>query len=137
MIIGIDLDNTIINYQNTFKQIAKSENIKIKKNLIKEKLKTIIEQRSKKEWTIIQGEVYGKKINQAKLFKDFKKFFNFAINNKIKLVIISHKTRFPILGEKKNLHDLAKKFLKRKINNNYFKVNKNLFFETSLQKKNK
>ena len=135
MIVGIDLDNTIINYQNSFKQIAKSENIKINKNLIKEKLKTIIEQRSKDQWTIIQGEVYGKKINRAKLFKDFKKFFNFAINNKIRLVIISHKTKFPILGEKKNLHDLAKKFLKRKINNNYFKENKNLFFETSLEKK--
>ena len=135
MIIGIDLDNTIINYQSSFERIARLKKIKINKKFIKQKLKQKIEKISKDEWTRIQGEIYGEKIHYAKIFKNFTNFVKFSIKNKIILIIISHKTKYPILGKKKNLHILTKKFLETKFKNNYFKINKNLFFETSIQKK--
>ena len=39
MIVGIDLDNTIINYENSFKKIANSENIKIIQKFSKDYIK--------------------------------------------------------------------------------------------------
>lgn len=135
MIIGIDLDNTIINYQSSFERIAKLKKIKINKKFIKKELKQKIERISKNEWTRIQGKIYGEKIHYAKIFENFTNFVKFSIKNKISLVIISHKTKYPILGKKRNLHTLTKKFLETKFKNNYFRINKNLFFETSIQKK--
>ena len=135
MLIGIDLDNTIINYENIFYEIAKKRKITTSKKLAKNKLKKIIEKKSIKEWTNIQGKVYGDKIISAELFLGFKKFINFAKKNNIQLIIISHKTKYPIVGKKVNLHDSAIKFLKKKLDNNEFKINKNLFFEETIDDK--
>tara|TARA_B100001250_G_C19764080_1_gene773856 strand:- start:25 stop:1509 length:1485 start_codon:yes stop_codon:yes gene_type:complete len=135
MIVGIDLDNTIINYENSFKKIANSENIKIIQKFSKDYIKKKIKEKSNAAWTIIQGKIYGEKILEANLFKDFKKFLNFAQKNKIKLVIISHRTKYPIKGKKKNLHLCAKKFIDKNIGKKKFKIKKNLFFEINLNNK--
>ena len=103
MIVGIDLDNTIIDYSNIFYKIGKQKKIKIKRSTSKNNLKTFIQSASKKEWTRIQGEVYGKKIMGANLFKNFTNFLKFAFENNIQLVIISHKTKKPIIGKKNDL----------------------------------
>ena len=60
MLIGIDLDNTIINYDPVFKSILINKNIKTKniKNY-KKKLKNIL---NPVEWTKLQGNIYGNKI---------------------------------------------------------------------------
>ena len=84
MLIGIDLDNTIINYQNSLKIIAKSRNIKIIRKFTKDYVRKKIEKVSKKDWTIIQGEIYGKNIIEANLFDGFKKFLDFSKKNEIK-----------------------------------------------------
>ncbi len=39
MIVGIDLDNTIINYQTSFEKIAKFKKIKLNNKFIKKTLK--------------------------------------------------------------------------------------------------
>ena len=135
MLIGIDLDNTIINYQNSLKIIAKSRNIKIIRKFTKDYIKKKIENKSKKDWTTIQGEIYGKKILQADLFNGFKKFLDFSKKNRLKLIIVSHKTKYPIVGKKQNLHLSAIKFIEKKIGKNIFKVNKNLFFEKNVVNK--
>ena len=135
MLIGIDLDNTIINYKKSFLEILKSKNIN-SKNLNKKEVKKIIEKKSKREWTIIQGEIYGKKIFKAEIFKNFNKFLDFAISKNFEIVIISHKTKYPIIGPKINLHDQAIKFLKKRIKKkNYFVHKKNLFFFEKIEKK--
>jgi hypothetical protein len=135
MLIGIDLDNTIINYQNSLKIIAKSRNIKIIRKFTKDYVRKKIEKVSKKDWTIIQGEIYGKNILEANLFDGFKKFLDFSKKNEIKLIIISHKTKYPIVGEKKNLHLSAIEFIEKKIGKNIFVINKNLFFEKNIDNK--
>ena len=77
MIIGIDFDNTIVNYDTVFsKRAYQRKFIKHKKNINKEKLKKLIskQQNSLKKWQILQGEVYGKYIHHAKIYNGFKKF---------------------------------------------------------------
>ena len=92
MLIGIDLDNTIINYNNIYKSLLdkKYSNSKINyKNILKKKLQSI----SLNEWTNIQGKIYGKYISKEKIKNDFINFLNFIKKNKkdIEIVIISHK----------------------------------------------
>ena len=101
MLIGIDLDNTIINYNNIYKSLLdkKYSNSKINyKNILKKKLQSI----SLNEWTNIQGKIYGKYISKAKINNGFINFLNFIKKNKkdIEIVIISHKTKYPIIGKK-------------------------------------
>ena len=60
--IGIDLDNTIINYHNSFKKYLRERRILLK-NINKEKVKFIANNNSKiKNWTEAQEEIYGKYI---------------------------------------------------------------------------
>ena len=81
--IGIDLDNTIINYQNSFNKFLNSKNILVKK-INKKKIKLISNNNSKiKNWTQAQEEIYGEYIVFAKPFKYYKKFEKFALKHKI------------------------------------------------------
>ena len=136
MIVGIDLDNTIINYNNSFKILAKKNKIinksskQFNKSQIKEKLTKIDENL----WTKLQGEIYGKYINYAKIFPGFVKFINFLNKNNINFKIISHKTKYPYIGQKYNLHTSAINYLKSNLSTN-LKLGKNLFFESTLKKK--
>ena len=135
MRVGIDLDNTIINYSNIFSEICKDYDLKINKKNPKLQLKTYIRKYiSKKKWTKIQGEVYGEKIFKADIFQNFKSFLKFAKRNSIEIIIISHKSKNPILGKKINLHSKALLFLEKKLDFKFLK-NKNIFFENSLSNK--
>ena len=63
--IGIDFDNTIVNYDTLFHQEGLKQNIlngnsyHNSKNRLK---KILISKNKEAEWTAIQGKVYGKKI---------------------------------------------------------------------------
>ena len=120
--IGIDLDNTIINYQNSFKKFLKEKNID-SKSIDKKKIKFISNSNSKiKNWTQTQEEIYGKYIFFAKPFKYFKDFEKFALKNKIKLFIVSHKTKFSQFSKKYNLHSQSNKWLKNNISKKIYKI---------------
>lgn len=136
MIIGIDLDNTIINYDNAFYVVAKKNKFikKILKKRNKENLKKIISLKSKNQWTKLQGLVYGKYIRYAKLNKFFISFLNFCKKNNFKVIIISQKTQYPIIGKEINLHNAAKKFLKKNLKLK-FKFEKDIFFEKTTEDK--
>ena len=112
--IGIDLDNTIINYHNSFRKYLKERGIFLKK-INKEKVKFTANNSSKiKNWTEAQEEIYGKYIVFAKLFKFFKEFEKFALNRNIKLYIVSHKTKYSQFSQKYNLHAQSNKWIKKK-----------------------
>jgi hypothetical protein len=140
MIVGLDFDNTIINYEKLFKKIAYKKNlvpknIKSNKNSIKEYL---ISKNKEKEWTILQGEVYGYYIMEAKIYPGVKKAMQLMSKKNIKFFIISHKTKFPIMGKKINLHLAALKWIEK----NIFKYDesiklstKEIFFEKTIKKK--
>ena len=120
--IGIDLDNTIINYNESFKKYLKDQKIYLKK-INKEKIKFISNNHSKiKNWTEVQEEIYGNYIKFAKLFIHFKEFEKFAIRKKIKLFIISHKTKHSQFSKRYNLHRQSNRWLKKNINKKKYKI---------------
>ena len=140
MIVGFDFDNTIISYEKLFKKIAYKKklvpkNIKSNKNSVKEYL---IKKNKETEWTILQGEVYGKYIMDAKIYVGVKKIMKSLSKNKIKFYIISHKTKFPYLGRKINLQVAAKKWIYKNILRDDNSINlsiKDIFFENSIKEK--
>ena len=120
--IGIDLDNTIINYQKSFKKFLKEKNINCKP-ISKKKIKHVSNNNSKiRNWTQAQEEIYGKYIVFAKPYKYFKNFEKFALKNKIKLYIVSHKTKFSQFSKKYNLHSQSNKWLKNNISKELYKI---------------
>ncbi len=138
IIIGIDFDNTIVDYKNLFSKVAKTKNFIKRENLNKTELKQfLIKNFHENEWTKIQGEVYGKTIFEAKPYKNFLNSISHLNNNKFEKLIISHKTKYPILGKKYNLQKSAIKWLK---NNNILSSKTGLkksrvFFNESIENK--
>lgn len=119
MIIGLDLDNTIINYERSFLLNAKKLKL-IPSNFegTKKNIKSIIinEKHGNYKWEKLQGLVYGKSIYDAKVYSGFKSFLEY-LNKNNQIYIISHKT---IYGhhdkDKTRLRESAVNFLKdRKI----------------------
>ncbi|MBC8226214.1 MAG: hypothetical protein H8E74_03635 [Gammaproteobacteria bacterium] len=97
MKIGIDLDNTIISYNEAFLSIAKKQRF-IDKNIYgsKQEIKEIIQNNHKGEiiWQKLQGLVYGKYIDEAKIYQGFKRFVWRCYFQNISVYVISHKTEF-------------------------------------------
>ena len=69
--LGLDFDNTIVNYGNLFGNLAFSKKLITSKILKdKESVKNFMILKGKEEdWTKLQGEVYGKEILKAYLNK--------------------------------------------------------------------
>jgi len=137
--IGLDLDNTIIIYDKLFKKIAIEENlvpieIEPTKYAIREHLRKT---NRENEFTILQSIVYGKRILDAELAIGFLDFLN-KVDHRIELYIISHKTMFPIKGERFNLHKAAMSFLSEKkiIGSSQNRIKEsNIFFEATIKEK--
>ena len=137
MRIGIDFDNTIACYDTAFYEVALEKNW-IDPKILKSKVSVKTEMHKKslfREFTILQGLVYGKNILKAKLFEGFRNFL--AENIKFhEFFIISHKTRYPIIGEKIDLHLAAHKFIKfNKLEYFYNDLNERIFLEPVKEKK--
>jgi hypothetical protein len=139
MKIGVDFDNTIVSYDKVFHKVALERSL-IKKNLNISKIAVRDHLRDKGQndiWTELQGYVYGKRLLEADVFPGFIDFLNFASNNCVEVLIVSHKTIYPYLGNKYNLHDSAREFISKFLTNqNKNLVNKkNIFFELTQEKK--
>ena len=114
MIIGIDFDNTIINYDDVFGRVALEKRIihdtKLKnKNDVKEYL---IATGHEDDWTKLQGIVYGSRIMEAQPYDGFLDILKVLITAGHNLKIISHKTKYPFIGERVDLRKAAMKWLK-------------------------
>jgi len=136
--LGLDFDNTIINYESLFHKVA------VERGLIPKKLPAhkkiirdfLIEKQIEEEFTLIQAEVYGKRILEAKPTKNFIKSIQ-NINKReefLDIFIVSHKTKYPYIGPKYDLHYAALSWLE---NNQFFNKSElnfskdNIFFEVS------
>ena len=114
MILGIDFDNTIIKYDELFHKIACekgliSQELPKQKNAVRDYLR---ETGVEDEWTIIQGEVYGERIKEAVPFSGMLETLQKLNAQQIPINIVSHKTREPYLGPKRDLHAAALSWLK-------------------------
>ena len=136
-IIGIDFDNTIISYVNVFKKLLRKNKIQFGKKLNKEIFKKkIIKKYNEKFYTKIQSEIYGENIFYARKFANLNQSLN-NLKKKNHIILISHKTKYPILGKKVDLRKKALLWLNK--NNLYGPKKifnkKNVFFEETIEKK--
>ena len=113
--LGIDFDNTLVSYDELFHKVA------LELNLIEvdmEKSKTAIRDylRARDQdnlFTLLQSEIYGKRIEEAIPFEGLLKAIKFIEAEGINISIISHKTKYPYRGPQYDLHSAALSWLKK------------------------
>ena len=134
MRIGIDLDNTIVNYDHVFKSIAYKNKL-INKNWsgTKSQLKKkITKNYSVEKWKKLQGLAYGRYMNAAVINQGFKNFYQFSKIFNCNVFIVSHKTKYGHYDKSKiSLRNEASKWIKKNVG---IKEN-NIFFEESIEDK--
>ena len=141
MKIGIDLDNTIISYDDAFLNVAKRRDLidhdfQGSKSEVKQEIKQ--QKDGEKIWQKLQGQVYGKYIDQANIFPGFKRFHWRCSNQQIPVTIISHKTEYGHYDEEKiSLRMSALSFLEQEgiVNKDKNIFIQNLFFTTTREEK--
>ena len=113
-LLGLDFDNTLVRYDRLFHQLA------VEKRLIDsdlQKIKTVKRELHKrgreKEFTIIQGEVYGSRIIDATPAEGMVEALLKLKKEGVKMVIVSHKTKTPYKGTQYNLHQAAINWLEK------------------------
>ncbi len=115
MRVGIDLDNTIIDYTEAFSFGAKKLKLIPEKWQGKKKeLKKIVQSRSKGEqdWQRLQGQVYGQWISHAKLYSGVFRFLWRCKKRGWETIVVSHKTEYGHFDSNKiSLRDSAREFL--------------------------
>ena len=113
MIIGFDLDNTIICYDSLFHKVALEQGlISPTTAKTKESVKSeIFSKFGEERWTALQGVVYGTRLLEADPFPGFLETIEWLRARNSPFVIVSHKTRYPIIGPKIDLHEAARGWL--------------------------
>ena len=113
MRIGLDFDNTIVRYDTLFHRVAKEQGL-IPDHIPQDKSKVRDHIRSigrEPEWTAMQGEVYGARMDEADAFPGVVAAMSHVLERGHELVIISHKTLHPIIGPKHDLRAAARRWI--------------------------
>lgn len=113
MKIGLDFDNTIVDYDQVFYEVGLKKqlitaNIPANKYAVKAAL---CENAQEAVWTELQGYVYGKCMEDAAPYPGVLDFITQVVKAGHELVIISHKTQFPYAGPKYDLRVAAKAWI--------------------------
>jgi hypothetical protein len=137
--IGIDFDNTIVNYDRVFYNIAVErgyipQELAATKLVIREHLR-----RADKEdlWTEMQGYVYGSRMSDADVYPGVIEFLRWARDRDIESVIISHKTQYPFLGPRRDLHEAARNWIGERLRTSVgtLLTQDRIYFETTKEEK--
>jgi hypothetical protein len=117
MIIGFDFDNTIVCYDKAIGVLAEQRfslpsNVPRNKIGIRDYLKANGQEEA---WTRFQGELYGPGMAYADPFSGSLDVIQELAANGHTLAIISHRTRFPYLGEPYDLHEYARTWILERI----------------------
>ncbi len=113
MRIGLDLDNTIICYDDLFHRLATARGLlDAPVGITKREVKAwIVGQHGNEAWTELQGEVYGNALRSASPYPGALEFVCRCRAAGHGVGIISHKTRFPALGQRVDLRSAALEWL--------------------------
>lgn len=114
-VIGIDLDNTIVQYDAIIHDLA------VQQGLIpaatpqnKTRIRNILRGKGlEDEWTAIQGYVYGEGMEKATPFPGIIRFLERISQSGYSLCIISHRSKSPYTGGDTDLHLTAMNWLKQ------------------------
>jgi hypothetical protein len=108
--IALDLDNTIICYDQAFRAAASKigclpgDGLPVNKATVKE---TALRMGGNALWTKLQGIAYSEGLYHANPYPGCLQFINTALDREQSLIILSHKTEFPASGRKVNLRRAA------------------------------
>jgi hypothetical protein len=109
--IGIDFDNTIVDYDDVFLMAAKERGLVDEKfSGGKEAIRAALRLKPNGEntWQSLQGYVYGKRITDAVMFEGFDAFLRLCRAQGHRISIVSHKTEYGHFDESRlSLRDAA------------------------------
>ncbi len=113
MKIGLDFDNTIVNYDHVFHNAAVERNlipssVQQNKNAVRDCLRAMGREN---DWIELQGHVYGACMHDAEAYPGCLDFMDWCELNDHELFIVSHKTRFPFAGPQYDLHAAASQWI--------------------------
>ena len=112
MRIGIDLDNTLADYRRPLERLCASHGLPGSpadpKLALREELRSRGEER---EWTRLQGELYGPLMREAELFAGAADTIRQWKAAGSEVCVVSHRTQHPIVGEKHDLHAFARRWI--------------------------
>lgn len=113
MRIGIDLDNTIVCYDQAFHRLARERDwigpaVAIRKEAVRDSLR---QQGREEDWITLQGEVYGTRMGEAVLFDGVHRAIEEFLRCGWQVHIVSHRTRVPVAGPPCDLHETARQWL--------------------------
>ena len=108
-LLGLDFDNTLVRYDKLFHKLAKEKGL-IEHHVPEKKtaVRDYLNRRGKgEEFTLLQGEVYGRRIMEAEPAKGMLKALKEIHERGIQTVLISHKTKIPYKGPSYDLRKAA------------------------------
>jgi hypothetical protein len=139
MRIGLDFDNTIVRYDEVFHDAAVDwdlipGNIPVSKLAVRNYLRRLGKDLA---WTELQGYVYGLRMCDASVYPGVIEFIRSARMGGAELFIVSHKTRYPFVGPRYNLHDAAAKWIAEELSDRSFSFidSDHVFFESTKEEK--
>jgi len=114
-VIGVDFDNTIVCYDDVFARVALEQGLvppeaATSKTAIRDHLRSLGQE---DRWTELQGTIYGPRMMEARPFPGVIEFFAACRAAGLPVAIVSHRTRFPYLGPRHDLHAAARDWLMR------------------------
>lgn len=115
MRIGIDFDNTIVNYDGIFHKVACEQGLippelPANKIAVRDHLRKMDKEPL---WTEMQGTVYGSRMDEAQAYPGVLQFLSKAKAAGHTLAIVSHKTKHNYLGPRYDLHLAARTWVER------------------------
>lgn len=113
--IGIDFDNTLINYQDLFCSLAQTEGwLPAESHLSKEQVRALLVGQDGHDlrWQSLQAKAYGPQIIHAKLFPGFREFLDLASTQGHEVWIVSQKSVTSHYDTSVNLREWALQWLR-------------------------
>lgn len=140
MFIGVDFDNTIVRYDSLFHRACVDKglipaSVPTNKSAVRDYLRGIGKE---EQWTAMQGVVYGSRMSEAEPMPGVFDFFRACRSAGVPVAIVSHKTRYPYIGDPHDFHAAAYAWLEE---NGFFDASdiglerERVFFELSKAEK--
>lgn len=112
MIVGLDLDNTIVCYDDAYEKLAEQFGVPGEVARNKQAVKHFfVSTGLESKWTEFQGELYGAGMQYAKPFPGCTEFLSEANGLALEVYIISHRSKVPYAGPRYDLHSSAREWL--------------------------
>ena len=115
MILGLDLDNTIVRYDALFHALAVEEGlVPVSTPAAKTAVRDLLRRTGKeKEWTRLQGLAYGPRMADAEPFPRALQCLERLQRSGTPVKIISHRTLHPVEGPSFDLHEAARSWIEK------------------------